>query len=105
MIRKRNFKDITNEEFENIILPFDDVLEEYFINNIVYKFVAYYFSKGYEMNALWECLLKNQLNTALEILSGTIVNDKFDYNKLNQILKDKYSLKIVDNNTSQTIKI
>ena len=41
MIRKRNGKDITDEEFLNIILPFENVLEKYFINNIVYEFVAF----------------------------------------------------------------
>lgn len=52
MIRKRNGKDITDEEFLNIILPFENVLEEYFIKNIVYEFVAFYLAKGYEMSAL-----------------------------------------------------
>ena len=41
MIRKRNGKDITDEEFLNIIVPFENVLEEYFIDNIVYEFVAF----------------------------------------------------------------
>ena len=53
MIRKRNRKDITDEEFLNIILPFENVLEEYFINNIIYEFVAFYLAKGYEMSSLW----------------------------------------------------
>ena len=57
MIRKRNGKDITDEEFLNIILPFENVLEEYFINNIIYEFVAFYLAKGYEMSSLWECPL------------------------------------------------
>ena len=38
MIRKRNGKDITDEEFLNIILPFENVLEEYFIKNVVYEY-------------------------------------------------------------------
>ena len=54
MIRKRNGKDITDEEFLNIILPFENVLEEYFIKNIVYEFVAFYLAKGYEMSSLWD---------------------------------------------------
>ena len=45
MIRKRNGKDITDEEFFNIILPFENVLEEYFINNIIYEFVAFYLAR------------------------------------------------------------
>ena len=52
MIRKRNGKDITDEEFLNIILPFENLLEEYFIKNIVYVFIAFYLAKGYEMSSL-----------------------------------------------------
>ena len=33
MIRKRNGKDITDEEFLNIIVPFENILEKYFIKN------------------------------------------------------------------------
>ena len=105
MIRKRNGKDITDEEFLNIILPFENVLEEYFINNIVYEFVAFYLSKGYEMSALWECLLQHQINSAIETLAGIRIKDKFDNSKLNKILKEKYSIRIIDTNTSQMTKI
>lgn len=105
MIRKRTGKDITDEEFLNIILPFENVLEEYFINNIVYEFVAFYLAKGYEMSALWECPLQHQINSAIETLSGIRIKNKFDNNKLYKILKNKYSIKIIDTNTSQMIKI
>lgn len=105
MIRKRNGKDITDEEFMNIILPFENVLEDYFIKNIVYEFVAFYLAKGYKMSALWECPLQHQINSAIETLSGIRIKDKFDNNKLLKILKDKYSIKIIDTNTSQMIKI
>ena len=105
MIRKRNGKDITDEEFLNIIVPFENVLEEYFIKNIVYEFVAFYLAKGYEMSALWECPLQHQINSAIETLAGIRIKDRFDNNKLNKILKDKYSIKIVDTNTSQMIKL
>ena len=105
MIRKRNGKDITDEEFFNIILPFENVLEEYFINNIIYEFVAFYLTKGYEMNALWECPLQHQINSAIETLAGIRIKNKFDNNKLYKILKNKYYIKIIDTNTSQMIKI
>ena len=105
MIRKRNGKDITDEEFLNIILPFENVLEEYFIKNIVYEFIAFYLAKGYEMSALWECPLQHQINSAIETLASIRIKDKFENNKLHKILKDKYSIKIIDTNTSQMIKI
>ena len=100
MITKRNWKDITDEEFLNIKVQFENVLEEYFTKNIVYKFVAFYLAKGYEMSALWECPLQHQINSAIETLAGIIIKDKFDNNKLHKILKDKYSIKIIDINNS-----
>ena len=102
MIRKRNGKDITDKEF---LLPFENVLEEYFINNIIYEFVAFYLVKGYEMSSLWECPLQYQINSVIETLSGIRIKYKFDYNKLYKLLKDKYSIKIIDINTSQMTKI
>ena len=105
MIRKRNGKDIIDEEFLNIILPFENVLEEFFIKNIIYEFVAFYLAKGYEMSSLWECPLQHQINSAIETLSSIRIQDKFDNNKLNKILKEKYSIKIIDTNTYQMIKL
>lgn len=105
MIRKRNGKDITDEEFLNIILPFENVLEKYFIKNIVYEFVAFYLAKGYEMSSLWECPLQHQINSAMETLASIRIKNNFDNNRLNKILKDKYSIKIIDTNTFQMIKI
>ena len=105
MIRKRNGKDITDVEFLNIIVTFENVLEEYFIKNIVYEFVAFYLAKGYEMSSLQECPLQHQINSAIETLAGIRIKDKFDNNKLNKILKDNYSKKMIDTNTSLMINI
>ena len=105
MIRKRNGKDIINEEFLNIILQFENVLEEFFIKNIIYEFVAFYLAKGYEMSSLWECPFQHQISSAIETLSSIRIKDKFDNNKLNKILKEKYSIKTIDTNTSQMIKL
>ena len=105
MIRKRNGNDITDEEFLNIILPFENVLKEYFIKNIVYEFVAFYLSKGYEMSALWECTIEQQVNSALTRFTDPLLDGIFNYDKLDKILKDKYKLKIVDRKTSQMIKL
>ena len=57
------------------------------------------------MSSLWECPLQHQINSAIETLAGIRIKDKFDNKKLNKILKDKYSIKIIDTNTFQMIKI
>ena len=61
MIRKWNGKDIIYEEFLNIILPFENVLEDYFIKIIVYEFVEFYLAKEYEMSLLCEYPLQHQI--------------------------------------------
>ena len=57
------------------------------------------------MSSLWECPLQHQINSAIETLAGIRIKGKFDNNKLNKILNDKYSIKIIDANTSQIIKL
>ena len=57
------------------------------------------------MSSLWECPLQHQINSAIETLAGIRIKDKFDNNKLYKILKEKYSIKIIDTNTSQMIKL
>ena len=57
------------------------------------------------MISLWECPLQNQINSATETLTGIRIKNKFDNNKLHKIFKDKYSIKIIDTNTSQMIKL
>ena len=57
------------------------------------------------MSTLWDCPLQHQINSAIETLAGIRIKDKFDNNKLNKILKDNYSIKMIDTNTSIMINI
>ena len=57
------------------------------------------------MSTLWDCPLQHQINSAIETLAGIRIKNKFDNNKLHKILKYRYSIKIIDTNTSQMIKI
>ena len=109
MIRKNSCGNITDEEFLNIVIPFDRKMDKYLIK-YMYEYVAHYLAIGFEMSALWECTLEQQVNSALTrftdpLLDGIFDYDKFDYDKLDKILKDKYKLKIVNRKTSQMIKI
>lgn len=104
MIRKNDLKDVTDEEFENIIIPFENEIDKY-IDSIIYDYVAFYLAKGYELSALWECPLRNQINSALCRFNDVSVQNEFNYKKLYKILEKKYSLKIIDDKTSQMIEI
>lgn len=104
IIRKNSCGNITDEEFLNIIIPFDKKMDRYLIK-YMYEYVAHYLAVRYEMSALWECTLEQQVNSALTRFTDPLFDGKFDYNKLDKILKDKYKLKIVDRKTSQMIKL
>ena len=104
MIRKNSCGNITDEEFLNIIIPFDKKMDKYLIK-YMYEYVAHYLAVGYEMSALWECTIEQQVNSALTRFTDPLLDGIFNYDKLDKILKDKYKLKIVDRKTSQMIKL
>lgn len=105
MIRKNNLEDITDEEFEKIVMPHDNLIYDYIRDNILYEYIAYYLASGYEQSALWECELDRQINSAIETLCGFYLKDKFNYSILKTILEKKYNLRIIDKTTSQMAKI
>lgn len=71
----------------------------------MYKYVAHYLSVEFEMSALWECTLEQQLNSALTRFTVPLLDGIFNYDRLDKLLKDKYKLKIVDRKTLQMIQI
>ena len=104
MIRKNYCGNITDEVFLNIIIPFDKKMDKYLIK-FMYEYVAHYLVIWFEMSALWECTLEQQVNSALTRFTDPLFDGIFDYDKLDKILKDKYKLKIGDRKTPQMIKI
>ena len=104
MIRKNSCGNITDEEFLKIIIPFDKKMDKYLIK-YMYEYVAHYLAVGYEMSALWECTIEQQVNSALTRFTDPLLDGIFNYDKLDKILKDKYKLKIIDRKTSQMIKL
>ena len=79
-------------------------MDKYLIK-YMYEYVAHYLAVGYEMSALWECTIEQQVNSALTRFTDPLLDGIFNYDKLDKILKDKYQLKIVDRKTSQMIKL
>ena len=104
MIRINSCRNITDEEFLNIIIPFDKKMNKYLIK-YMYEYVVHYLVVWYKMSVLWECTIEQQVNSALTRFTVPLLNGIFDYHRLDKILKDKYKLKIVDRKTSQMIKL
>lgn len=53
MFRKSN-GDITDEEFEKIIIPFNKNVDDYILKYILYDFVAFYIASGYERSVYFQ---------------------------------------------------
>ena len=62
-------EDITDKEFEEILLPFYNNYNEYLIKFVIPDAVAFYLANGYSRNCLSDCPLNNHINSALDIFN------------------------------------
>ena len=90
-------EDITDKEFEEILLPFYNNYNEYLIKFVIPEAVAFYLANGYSRNCLSDCPLINHINSALDIFNVRCNVDEL-IPKIKQILKIKYNLKIEKDN-------
>ena len=86
---------ISDEEFETIVSPFDDFLDEYVKENFLNEFVALYIAEGYKRSAIWKADLPTISRTATEMLAQFCEKD-CDYNKIKDILEKEYCLKVIN---------
>ena len=96
-------KDITDKEFEEILLPFYNNYNDYFINFVIPETIAFYLANGYSRNCLSDCPLINHVNSALDIFNVRCNVDEL-IPQIKLILRIKYNLKIVKNNPLKLIK-
>lgn len=90
-------EDITDKEFEEILLPFYDNYNEYLINYVIPDTIAFYLANGYSRDWLSDCPLYNHINSAIDIFN--VSRDiNFLIRKIKQILRIKFNLKIVNDN-------
>lgn len=87
-------EDITDKEFEEILLPFYNNYNEYLINFVIPETLAFYLANGYSRNCLSDCPLINHINSSLDIFNVRCNVDKL-IPQIENILKIKYNLKIV----------
>ena len=94
MFRKEDGKDITDEEFEELIEPFGDACYRLLHDDILPEYVAFYLATGVRMKALFSNTYKIHINSAADSF-----NIKYDYefvkNKVTSILSEKYHLKVI----------
>ena len=90
-------KDITDKEFEEILLPFYNNYNEYLIKFVIPDAVAFYLANGYNRNCLSNRPLINHINSVLDIFNIRYNIDNL-IPEIKQILKIKYNLKIEKDN-------
>lgn len=97
-------EDITDKEFEEILLPFYNNYNEYLIKFVIPDAIAFYLANGYSRNCLSDCPLINHINSALDIFNVRCNVDEL-MPEIDLVLKIKYNLKIEKNNPLKLIEV
>lgn len=97
-------EDITDKEFEEILLPFYNNYNEYLIKFVIPDAIAFYLANGYSRNCLSDCPLINHINSALDIFNVRCNVDELKP-EIELVLKIKYNLKIAKNNPLKLIEV
>ena len=96
MFRKNKNGDISNEEYQNIVVPFNDVFCEYLSKYALPDICAFYIAFGYRSNAEWESSLESHLNSVLAIINCEQYFTDELISRIKDILKIKYGLIIIE---------
>ena len=96
-------EDITDKEFEEILLPFYNNYNEYLIKFVIPDAIAFYLANGYSRNCLSDCPLINHINSALDIFNVSCNVDELIPN-IKNILRIKYNLNIINIKKLRIIK-
>ena len=86
-------EDITDKEFEEILLSFYDNYLEYLINFVIPDLIAFYIANVHSRNCLSDCPLVNHINSAIDAFNVRCDTDKL-IPEIEKILEIKYNLKI-----------
>ena len=84
-------KDITEEEFEEILLPFFNNYSEYIIKFLMPDAIAFYIANGYFRHCLSECSLINHINSAADVFNVGCKKEEL-LPVVEEILRVKYNL-------------
>lgn len=94
MFRNEDGKDITDEEFEELIEPFGDACYRYLHDDILPEYIAFYLAEEVKLKALFSNTYRIHINSAADVF-----NIKYDYefvkNKVTRILAEKYHLRVI----------
>ena len=84
-------KDITDEEFEEILLPFFNNYTEYIIKFLMPDAIAFYIANGYFRHCLSDCSLINHINSGADVFNVRCKKEDL-LPVVEEILRVKYNL-------------
>lgn len=104
MFRVDDNSDISDDEYEKYFRPFIDKVDKYIQEDIAPLVCAYTIATGYRLNALWEANLKSYINDAIENLTAINFKNNIDNEKIKRLLKEKYSLLVVNDKNLEIVE-
>lgn len=104
MIRE-SLNDITDEEFNNILLPYYNNFNEYIIKYVIPEVVAFGIASAYERNALWQNSFIRHFNSIKDTFNITIDDIDSVIKDTKKLLEVKYSLIVASDDPLEIKKI
>lgn len=104
MIRT-NLEDFADDEYENILIPYEENFQKYIEKYILPEIVAFGIASGFERNAIWTGSLKQHYNTIKDRIP--IFNEDYDsiIKDVKNLLEIKFSLIITKDDPLEIEKI
>ncbi len=96
MFRSNKEMDMSDEEFERISMPHNEMFDAFMIEYIIPEASAFYLATGYNTDSVWEASFNTHINTMLSMLNYQASDDEMSSIKENvrKILKIKYGFLI-----------
>ena len=101
MFLKDTGADVTEDEFNNIILPFDNKIHKYLQQDTIPSFCAFYIAEGFRTSSLFENSYNIYLNEALDLFNDFPKDLESIKASTTKLLKEKYRLEVIADNPLQ----
>ena len=99
MLRKCTDEDISDEECEKIIDPFYDNYHTFVEEYVMPEVIAYYLANSFYRNAMWEAIFLQHFNSASDMFNLVSKNYKKTKAEVVKLLRLKYALEIISEDT------
>lgn len=100
----RDVPDLSDEEYDKIVIPFDITIKSFARKNFLNEFIAFYIAESYKEKVLWTPIYSQLVNFALEELGQFRYKDS-SFKKVKKILLEKYNLQIINEKPNELIEI